>query len=392
MKRMIRAVPLIFLSVMALGCAGCGSEKRTAIPASQDSLIRVDVARVVSKKLNITVSLPGEIRPYEIVAVYPKVTGFLKWIGVDRGSWVKKGQLLARLTAPELDAQRRNAEARLRSDKATLIASKAALAADESTYQSLKTAAASPGVIAGNELQIAKQKAQGDRARVRAAGEQVAAAQAALRSAQDLEDYLEIRAPFDGVVIERNAHPGDLLGPAGIGGAKSGAALPMLRIEMLSRLRLVVPVPEIDVGAIVPDALVHFTVPAFPASTFTGKVARISHYLHVQTRTMPVELNVANPDGRLAPGMFPQVEWPVHRSMPTLFVPTTAVITNTQGTFVVSVRDGRAERVRVRTGETEGRLIEVFGDLKDGDEVAVRGTEEIPTGARVLARLVAATE
>ncbi len=392
MKRMIRAVLLVLLSVMALGCAGCNSEKRVAIQASQDSLLRVDVARVVSKKLNITVSLPGEIRPYEIVAVYPKVTGFLQWIGVDRGSWVKKGQLLARLTAPELDAQRRNAEARLRSDSATLIASKASLAADESTYESLKTAAATPGVVAGNELQIAKQKAQGDRARVRAAGEQVAAAQAALRSAQDLEGYLEIRAPFDGVVIERNAHPGDLLGPAGIGGAKSGAALPMLRIEMLSRLRLVVPVPEIDVGAIVPDALVHFTVPAFPTSVFTGKVARISHYLHVQTRTMPVELDVANPDGRLAPGMFPQVEWPVHRSKPTLFVPTTAVITNTQGTFVIRVRDEQAQRVRVRTGETEGHLVEVFGDLTEGDEVAAHGTEEIPPGGRVVARLVAASE
>jgi membrane fusion protein (multidrug efflux system) len=392
MKRVIRVVLMAFLFATVLIGTHCASDRSAAPPSSAASGARVDVVRVISKKLNITVSLPGGIRPYEIVAVYPKVTGFLQWIGVDRGSRVKRGQLLARLTAPELGAERRNAEARLRSTKATLIAVQAALAADESTYQSLKSAAATPGVVAGNELQIAKQKVQGDRARVRAAGEQVAAAQAALRAAETLVSYLLIRAPFDGVVIGRNAHPGDLVGPGGVGGTGSSTAVPMLRIEMLARLRLVVPVPEIDVGGIVPGALVHFTVPAFPRSTFTGKVARISHYLHVQTRTMPVEADVANPNGRLAPGMFPQVRWPVRRSMPTLFVPATAVITNTQGTFVIRVRDGRAERVQVETGETEGRLVEVFGDLKDGDEVAVRATEEIAPGAHVVARLVAATE
>jgi membrane fusion protein (multidrug efflux system) len=382
---------VVFAFLVAAFCSvsGCSPSQSKARPASPAPALAVDVTRVVPKKLNIIVRLPGEIRPYEIVAVYPKVTGFLQWIGVDRGSRVKRGQLLARLTAPELEAERQNAEARLQSEKATLIAAQAKFTADESTYKSLQTASTTPGVISGNELQVAKKKAEADNAKVRAARELVAAARAGVSAAQELAAYLQIRAPFEGIVTERNAHPGDLVGPAGVSGAGSKATAPMLRIEMLSRLRLVVPVPEIDSGAIVPGALVHFSVPAFPTQIFSGTVARISRYLHVETRTMPVELDVANPRGQLYPGMFPEVEWPVRRSYATLFVPASAVTNTTQGTFVLRVRAGQADRVEVKTGETEGSLVEVFGDLKAGDEVALHGTEEIPPGSHVAVRLVA---
>ena len=382
-------VVFAFIAVALCGVSGCGSSQSKARPASPTPALAVDVTRVVSKKLNIIVRLPGEIRPYEIVAVYPKVTGFLQWIGVDRGSRVKKGQLLARQTAPELDAERQNAEARLQSEKATLIAAQAKFTADESTYQSLQTASATPGVISGNELQVAKKKAEADKAQVRAARELVAAARAGVSAAQELAAYLQVRAPFEGIVTERNAHPGDLVGPAGVSGAGSKATAPMLRIETLSRLRLVVPVPEIDTGAIVPGALVHFSVPAFPAQTFVGKVARISRYLQEETRTMSVELDVANPRAQLYPGMFPEVEWPVRRPYATLFVPASAVTNTTQGTFVLRVRNGHAERVAVKTGEIEGNFVEVFGGLKAGDEVALHGTEEIPPGSHVAVRLVA---
>src|SRR5487761_1082553 len=224
---------------------------------------------------------------------------------------------------------------------------------------------------------------------MRAAGELVAAAQAGVSAAQELTVYLQIRAPFDGIVTERNAHPGDLVGPAGVSGAGSKATAPMLRIETLSRLRLVVPVPEVDTGAIVPGALAHFSVPAFPTQTFVGKVARISRYLQEETRTMSVEIDVANPRAQLYPGMFPEVEWPVRRHYATLFVPVSAVTNTTQGTFVLRVRVGQAERVEVKTGEIEDNLVEVFGGLTADDEVALHGTEEISPGSHVEVRLVA---
>jgi hypothetical protein len=101
---------------------------------------------------------------------------------------------------------------------------------------------------------------------------------------------------------------------------------------------------------------------------------------------MPVELDVSNRDGRLAPGTFCQVRWPVRRSGPSLFVPSASVATTTDRTFVIRIRDGRTEWVDVRTGLTSGALVEVFGDLQAGDEIAGRGTDELRSGSEVRPR------
>ena len=102
---------------------------------------------------------------------------------------------------------------------------------------------------------------------------------------------------------------------------------------------------------------------------------------------MPVELDVANSSGKLAPGMFPEGLWPVERPEPTLFVPASAVARTTERTFVVRVREGKVEWVDVKLGATSGILTEVFGDLGEGDEVAARGTDELRPGTRVNTRL-----
>jgi hypothetical protein len=98
---------------------------------------------------------------------------------------------------------------------------------------------------------------------------------------------------------------------------------------------------------------------------------------------MAVEIDVANPDRQLAPGTFCQVQWPVRRSAPSLFVPSTSVATTTDRTFVVRIRDGKTEWVDVRTGLTSGSLVEVFGDLQVGDTIAERGTDELRPGTAV---------
>jgi membrane fusion protein, multidrug efflux system len=108
----------------------------------------------------------------------------------------------------------------------------------------------------------------------------------------------------------------------------------------------------------------------------------------VKTRTMPVEMDVKNPRGRLASGMFPEVEWQVRRSDPTLFVPAKAVVTTSERTFVLRVRDGSVEWVTVKRAASEGDLVEVFGDLKPGDQVLRRGTDELRPGTRVMPRVV----
>ncbi len=335
----------------------------------------VDVTKVVSQQLSLTVRMPGEFTPYESVAVFPKVTAFVRWIGVDRGSRVRAGQEVVRLEAPELAAQKQEAQSKLQEAEAQRAEAEAKFASDQSTFQRLKSAAATPGVVAGNDVDVAQQSVEADRARLRATERNTEAARAALNSVSEIQSYLSVKASFDGVVAERNVHPGALVGPNG--------NEPMLRIEKVSRLRLVLPVPENYVSGTVTGAKVPFTVPAFPGEKFTGIIARVSDSLDVKTRTMPVELDVMNSSGHLAPGMYPEVAWPVRRPRPTLFVPASSIAHTNEKTFVVRIRDGKAEWVDVQTGLNSGKLIEVFGQLHEGDLVTTRGTDELKPGTSV---------
>ena len=313
-----RVVHPLAASVLALLCVSCGPGP-TANPSNANAQSTpsptVDVVKVASHKLAIAIRLPGELLAYEAVAVYPKVPAFVDSISVDRGTVVKSGQLMARLVAPELAAQRAEAQSKLQGAEAQRVEAEAKLASDDGTYQRLKTASGTPGVVAGNDLEVAQKAVEGDRARLEAVRKSAQAAEASLKSISEIESYLQIRAPFNGVVTERNVHPGALVGPSG----SAGGQLPLVRVEQTSRLRLVVPVPEKYAADIVNGAKVEFTVPAFPNQTFGGTVARIARTVDVKTRTMPVELDVRNGDGRLASGMFPEVWWPVRRSDPTLF-------------------------------------------------------------------------
>ncbi len=383
----IGVVSSLVLASSVCFCISCGSNSGSSANTANSQgtaapTPTVEVAKVVSKKLAITVRLPGELQPYEIVAVYPKVTAFVDSISVDRGSHVKTGQLMARLVAPEIAAQRAEAQSKLQGAEAQRAEAEAKLASDDSTYQRLKAASATPGVVAGNDLEVAQKAVEADRARLESVREGAQAARSALKSVSEIEGYLQVRAPFDGVVTERNVHPGALVGPS----SGSGVGVPIVRVEKTSRLRLLVPVPEKYVAGMKEEVSVQFSVPAFPNQAFSGKVARIAHSVDVKTRTMPVELDVTNTDGRLASGMFPEVLWPVSRSQSTLFVPTSAVARTTEAVFVVRIRHGSAEWVNVQTGDVDGKQVEVFGDLREGDDVAVRGTDELRPGTRVTAR------
>ena len=191
----------------------------------------VDVVKVVSRTAERKVQLPGEFIPFQTVAIHAKVTGFVDRVEVDRGSVVKKGQLLARLDAPELRAQRAEAEAKVLNAESQRAEAEAKLAGAQSTYEKLKAASATPGVIAGNELIQAEKIVDAARAQVRAVEGSIKAAQAAVQVVRDMENYLKVSAPFDGVITERIAHPGALVGPG------TGTAA-MFQLEQTTRLRL----------------------------------------------------------------------------------------------------------------------------------------------------------
>jgi len=334
-----------------------------------------EVAPVVSRTVSLTVDLPGEFLPFLSVPLHAKVSGYVERVLVDRGSAVKEGDLLVVMTAPEMAAHIAEAESKVQAADADRLQAEAQLAAAQATSDRMKKAAETPGAVAGNEVIQAEKQVDAARALVNSRQQGTRVAQSAVRSLQDLEGYLKITAPFEGVITDRMVHPGALVGP--------GNDVPLLVLQQVSHLRLVVPVPEEDVSGIVNGAAVPFQVPAWPERTYSGKIARISHALDPKTRTEAVELDVVNRDGALAPGMFPTVKWPVRRTRPSLFVPKTSVVTTTERTFVIRDREGKAEWVDVKKGVSDGDQVEVMGDLKAGDQVLRRATDEIRPGAAV---------
>lgn len=368
------------LTITTLGCNTASSDKGSVSAAPGPTAPSVvSTVPVVSKRLEMTIALPAQLTPYEQVDIYPKVTGFVQTVTVDRGSRVQRGQVLVRLTAPELNSQRSQAEAAVRAAQSQLATAQAKLASDNGTYLHMVAAAKTPGVLAENDVLVAEQTVSADKGVVAAAEQNIAAARDALKSVSQTESYLTITAPFAGVVTTRNLHPGALIGPAsGVGGAQ-----PILQIVDDKRLRLVVPIPEAQVGDMKVGQSVPFAVPAYPGQTFKAPIQRISREVDEKSRAMPVELDVPNRDGRLPPGSFTTVSWPLQRSYPTLFVPASAVTSDQQHTFVIRVRNGKAEWVTVQTGQSLSGDIEVFGDLASGDQVAKVASDAIHSGDSV---------
>jgi len=202
-----------------------------------------------------------------------------------------------------------------------------------------------------------------------------------------MRTYLTIRAPFDGVVTERNVHQGSIVAVD-----SSRSSQPLVRVQQKDVLRLVVAVPEECVAGLKEGATIAFSVPAFLGKIFYGSVARLGFALDSKTRTMPVELNVENKSGDLEPGMFATVHWLNNRPYETMFVPSPAVATTLKGTFVVLVAGGKTRQVTVQKGQSMDDKVEIVGDIKPGDTIALKGTDEYKNGTVVNAKPASAED
>src|SRR3989442_332798 len=315
----IASIPMLFAATAA-----------AQAPAPAPTPAPVEVVRVTSKAVDRQVKLPGEFQPYLAVPIYAKLPGFVKRVAVDRGSTVKQGQVLVTLEAPEMLAQIAEAQSKAQAIGLQRAEAEAKLAAAQSTYDRLKAAAATPGVVAENDVVVAQKTAEAAQALVRSYADSIKAAEAQVQAVKDLEQYLTLKAPFDGIITERNVHPGALVGPG------TGSP-PLVRLHQISRLRLVVAVPEALVGAMVKGARVPFTVPAYPGETFHGVLSLIAYDLDEKTRTMPVELDVRNADLRLGAGVYSGVSVAGSRAQPSPLGPPPSTGTTTQRRFAIRV-------------------------------------------------------
>jgi membrane fusion protein (multidrug efflux system) len=330
----------------------------------------VALVKVESHSASRTIPLTAELLPYLQTDIEARVPGYVEQVLVDRGSVVHRGDVLVQLSAPEMRSETNASESMLRQAEAEEAEAKAQAAAAASTYARLEEAAKTPGAVAGNELvQAEKQKESAD-SLVHSRSAAVTAAKARMAATGEMESYLRVRAPFDGIITDRFVHPGMMVDPNG--------HTPLLKLQQTTHLRLVVPVPESYVGSIVKGKSVSFQVPAHPGKSYTGKIARIANALDAQSRTMMVELDVSGTT--LAPGMYPTVDWPVGSNDAALFVPSTSVVTTTERTFVIAAVNGHAHWIDVRKGPVAGEQVAIRGPIAEGQLVVRRATDEIREG------------
>lgn len=304
------------------------------------------------------VSVPAELKPYEQVAVYAKVTGFVKQLHVDRGDYVRKGQLLATLEAPEIEQQYlsdKSTEQKIHNDH--LYAKQA--------YERLVEASKTTGAVADIEL---------DRARsaMESAKSTYEAAKAGTAGAAQLQQYLRITAPFDGVITDRNVSVGALAG--------TGSNLPLFIMAQSNRLRLTLSLPEKHASSVKEDMQASFTVSSQPGKIFDAVLSRTSGLLDQQDRSLKLEFDVDNSSGDLQGGEYAQAKLRLQRKNPSNWVPSESILNTQSGTYVITLNNNEISRIPIKEGIRQNTLSEVFGNLSPNDYVILKPSDEIPEG------------
>lgn len=347
-------------AIACLFAACSGGEKPVDLTASNKKTTnKYLLVNVTEKALSSSARLPGQLNAYNEVNLFPKVNGFVKTMHVDRGSIVKKGQLLVTLEAPEMESQLQSANSRYLQAQENAVASK-------EKYQRLKQAAQEPGSVSPLDIDNALSKMKADQALAQSELSNVA-------SVKTMQGYLNIYAPFDGMIIQRNVSPGALVAPG------KATDQPMLILQDNYKLRLVVYIPEDYVDKVDLSQPVKFTFNAMPGQEQTAKISRSANALG-SMRSEAIEIDVANKNSRLKPGMYAEVKIPMLSGAKSLLVPNTAIVRSTEHEYVVAVRDGKAALINIKEGLAGTDATEVFGDLKANDKVIDYPSDEIKQG------------
>jgi membrane fusion protein (multidrug efflux system) len=357
----MKAIKYLLLIPVCLLAACGGSSTEKAVPQGPPEKPVVKLITLKLEPVSSKLSLTGEIIPNDRANIYARTPGYVKEVKVDIGSKVSKGQVLCVLDAPELNA----AQAQSQSNS---MGAKAKYETSRTTYLRLLKAAQTPGAVADNELDIARNQMRTDSSVYQAS-------RSATQANKAIEDYLVIRSPFNGVVTARNVFKGDFVD-------NTGKTL-LFRVEDNSSLRVDVAVPEAYNSTTLKDNEATFTVSANPGQVFKAKLARKSDAIDPQTRSETWELNFPNEKGLLKPGMFAQITLPVSRPREGFLVPFKAVVTTQERKFVIKLVDGKTKWVDVKTGFTTKEKTEIAGDLKPGDQIIAQANEEIKEGITV---------
>jgi len=372
---------------------GCG-RSHSSTTASADPLPRAAVVKVRRAPLSNTLSIAGEFLPYQEVELHAKVAGYIRNINVDIGDRVRTGQVLAVLEIPELSAELEGANAGVRHSQEEIGRAQNEVTRAEADHAALHAAATRlrqasetrPGLIAEQELDDAT-------ARDRSAEAQVEAAKSALLAARQqlevsradqqhyaaLSEYSRITAPFDGVVTWRYADTGSLIQA----GTSNISSQPVVKLSQVNILRLRIPVPESLAASVRDGEPADIRVKATDEH-ISGKVIRSTDALDRSTRTMQVEVDVANRDYKLTPGMYADVSLRVQNDPNALTLPQQAINRGADKTTVLLVNSqNHVEEREIHTGIDGSNRIQILAGLNEGDRVIVGNLGEYRSGQQV---------
>ncbi len=321
--------------------------------------------------------LPGTVRAWYEAPIYARVNGYLKNWYFDYGAHVKKGDLLAEIDAPDLDAQLAAAQAKLNSARALVKVRQAERQFAQSTYERWRD---SPkGVVSVQEQESKQADYNSAMARLNAAEAEVAADQGDVARLQALEDYKRITAPFDGVVTARETDIGALINAGSGTGGGSGPEL--FRVADIHQMRIYVQVPQQLSADIRPGLTASLHLPQYRDKTFKATVATTSSAINTSARTLLVELHAENPDHLLQPGAYAEVDFNVPGNPDVVRVPTSTLIFRRHGLEVATVGPGdKIELKPVTLGRNLGTEVEVVKGLTLSDRVVNSPPDSLAAG------------
>jgi len=356
MKRIyITLVSLVVLTACADKKTPEAEEKKGETGMMMPGMNNKETLAIEKSNPAVPLQLPGELRADQRTELFAKVNSYVTDLRVDIGDHVKKGQVVMVLEAPEIQAQVSNAQAKWKAQEAMYISTKA-------TYDRTLKANETPGAIAPDYLEQITAKMLADKA-------QLAATKSAYEEMQNIDQYLVIRAPFDGVITGRQVDKGAYVGPM--------SKTPLLIVEDIYTLRLNLSIAEANTPYIKEGDTVKFKVRTLPQKEFTGVITRKAGSLDLKLRAEQIQADINNKEQLLKPNMIADVTLQLKREEPSFFVPKSAVVESNLGIYVIEVREGIAYHVKVAKGRVMPMMVEVFGELTSGTHILKMATEEI---------------
>jgi RND family efflux transporter MFP subunit len=352
------SVLIIGAGLLISGCTGKSIKDKLSSRRADSVIVFILKKDIQYKEL----SFPAELIPIERAEVYAKVSGYVRNISSDIGDKVQKGTVIAELDSPEVVANFAQVKSEVQNALSKYEGSRDA-------WRRINSAATVSGTVAAGELERIKSQMMSDSAALEAA-------KFKLDAYKQIKDYLTIKAPFTGVITQRNVDPGTLVG--------TGNTKPVFIIERNEILRLRLPVPESYSSEIPEGSSVSFTVGAYPEKAFEARLSRKEGAINLTNRTEIWEFLYQNSDQLLKSGMFANAIIKLRRNEATFNVVSTAIVTNQEKRFVIRLKKGKSQWVDVRNGIVADNRTEIFGNLTEGDTLLLRGTDEIKPGKEFI--------